>query len=138
MERIRRGFRLLGASWEVLRSDKELLVVHRHLGPERADPGPHLRCLLATREDVAGVGAAIGRSSVFLSEPAAVPQAGSGTGSPSTLRSRTKDHSGGCPVEASFLPWRLPLLSNPSSKASSPHSKLVPASPSRPGNHLRP
>jgi hypothetical protein len=27
MERIRRGFRLLGASWEVLRSDKELLVL---------------------------------------------------------------------------------------------------------------
>jgi uncharacterized protein DUF6159 len=27
MERIRRGFRLLGASWDVLRSDKELLVL---------------------------------------------------------------------------------------------------------------
>jgi hypothetical protein len=27
MERIRRGFRLLGASWEVLRSDKELLLL---------------------------------------------------------------------------------------------------------------
>jgi hypothetical protein len=27
MERIRRGFRLLGASWQVLRSDKELLVL---------------------------------------------------------------------------------------------------------------
>ena len=40
MERIRRGFRLLGASWEVLRSDKELLVVHGHLGARTGGPGP--------------------------------------------------------------------------------------------------